>query len=99
MKKLVHTREISMQTSDLGDHSTLVEGTLIDHRYPARQEKTSEEPELVHHMVVRLKVKGPAMVIEHAEAAMPHHPRRECQEMLPPGYEIWSDWKLRQATR
>jgi hypothetical protein len=83
MKKLVHIREISMQTSDLGDHYILVEGSLIDHRYRARQEETREECELVHHMVVRLKVKGPGMVIEHAEAAMPHHPRRECPEMLP----------------
>jgi hypothetical protein len=31
MEKLVHTREISMRTSDLGDHSILVEGSLIDH--------------------------------------------------------------------
>jgi len=83
MKKLVHTREISMRTSDLGDHSILVEGSLIDHRYGARQEGTSEESELVHHMVVRLKVKGPGMLIEQAEATMPHHPRKECPEILP----------------
>ena len=83
MKKLVHTREISMRTSDLGDHSILVEGSLIDHRYRTSQEETSEEPELVHHMVVRLKVKGPGMLIEQAEATMPHHPRKECPEMLP----------------
>jgi hypothetical protein len=83
MKKLVHTREISMRTSDLGDHCILVEGSLIDHRYRARQEATSEESELVHHMVVRLKVKGPGMLIEQAEATMPHHPRKECPEILP----------------
>jgi hypothetical protein len=83
MKELVHTREISMRTSDLGDHSILVEGSLIDHRYPPRQQKASEESELVHHMVIRLKVKGPGMLIEQAEATMPHHPRKECPEMLP----------------
>ena len=43
MKKLVHTREISMRTSDLGDHYILVEGTLIDHRYGAGQKNASEE--------------------------------------------------------
>jgi len=32
MKKLVHTREISIRTSDLGDHYVLVEGSLIDHQ-------------------------------------------------------------------
>ena len=83
MKKLVHTREISMRTSDLGDHYILVEGSLIDHRYRRRQEEGSEESQLVHHMVIRLKVKGPGMLIEQAEATMPHHPREECPEMLP----------------
>jgi hypothetical protein len=83
MEKLVHTREISMRTSDLGDHYILVEGSLIDHRYRSRQNEASEESELVHHMVIRLKVKGPGMLIEQAEATMPHHPRDECPAMLP----------------
>ena len=82
MKKLVHTREISIQTSDLGDHSILVEGSLIDHRHQPEPDRT-EETKLVHHMVIRLKVKGPEMLIEEAEATMPHHPREECPEMLP----------------
>jgi hypothetical protein len=83
MKKLVHTREISMRTSDLGDHYILVEGSLIDHRYRPRHNEVSEESELVHHMVIQLKVKGPGMLIEQAEATMPHHPREECPEVLP----------------
>ena len=58
MEKLVHTREISIRTSDLGDHYILVEGSLIDHRYQPGQIEASEESELVHHMVIRLKVKG-----------------------------------------
>ena len=83
MERLVHTRGISMRTSDLGDHSILVEGSLIDRRHPPRQNEADEESELVHHMVVRLKVKGPGMLIERAEATMPHHPREECPEVLP----------------
>jgi hypothetical protein len=83
MNKLVHTREISMRTSDLGDHTILVEGSLIDHRYRPMKNEGSEESELVHHMVIRLKVKGPGMLIEQAEATMPHHPREECPEVLP----------------
>jgi len=83
MKKLVHTREISMRTSDLGDHTILVEGSLIDHRCRSGEKETSEESELVHHMVIQLKVKGPGMQIEKAEAAMPHHPRKDCTEVLP----------------
>ena len=83
MKKLVHTRDISIQTFDLGDHYILVEGNLIDHGYRPRHNETSGEPELVHHMVIQLKVKGPGMLIEQAEATMPHHPRKECPEVLP----------------
>lgn len=83
MNKLVHTREISMRTSDLGDHTILVEGSLIDHRYRPTKNEGSEESELVHHMLIRLKVKGPGMLIEQAEATMPHHPREECPEVLP----------------
>jgi len=82
VKNLVHTREISIQSFDLGDHSILVEGRLIDHRHRPEGERT-EETELVHHMVIRLKVMGPRMLIQEAEAEMPHHPREECPEVLP----------------
>ena len=80
--KLVHTREISIRTSDLGDHHILVEGNLIDHRSRPSQQ-TSEVTDLVHHMAIRLKVKGPEMLIKQAEATMPHHPRIECPAVLP----------------
>jgi len=80
--KLVHTREIPIRTSDLGDHHILVEGNLIDHRFRPDQ-PTSEGTELVHHMAIRLTVKGPEMLIKQAEATMPHHPRKECPEVLP----------------
>ena len=82
MKNLVHTREISIQTSDLGDHSVLVEGNLVDRRHQPERDR-NEKFNLVHHMAIRLKVKGPGMLIEEAEAAMPHHPREECPEVLP----------------
>ena len=83
MERLVHNREISIKTSDLGEHYILVEGSLIDHRYPPRRNEISQESELVHHMVIRLEVKGPEMLIERADASMPHHPREECPEVLP----------------
>jgi hypothetical protein len=72
-----------MRASDLGDHTIEVEGDLIDHRYPPAHHVPSEESELIHHMVIRLKIKGPAMFIEQAEATMPHHPRQECPVVLP----------------
>jgi hypothetical protein len=82
MKKLVHTRDISMRTFDLGSRSILVEGRLVDHRYQSKSIKASESPP-VHHMTIQLKVKGPRMVIVQATAQMPHHPRKECPEVLP----------------
>jgi hypothetical protein len=78
MKKLVHTREISIWISDLGDHYILLEGSLIDHQFLLRQNEVSEDSELVHYMFIRSKVKGSVMLIEQVEATMPHHPREEC---------------------
>jgi len=72
-----------MKTSDLGDHTIEVEGDLIDHRYRPEHQVPSGGSELIHHMVIRLKIKGPAMVIEQAEATMPYHPREECPVVLP----------------
>ena len=83
MKRFVHKREISMRTFELGDHSILVEGSLIDRRYPPKQSKVPKKSELIHHMVIRWKVKGPGMLIEESEATMPHHPNEECPVILP----------------
>ena len=83
MKRLVHTREISMRTFDLGGHLILVEGNLVDHRYRTGGKETPAGPQPVHNMVIRLKVRGPAMRIEQAEAAMPFHPRGDCPDVLP----------------
>ena len=83
MKELVHNREISIRTFDLGDHTILVEGSLIDHQHRPWPNEASEEPKPVHHMVIRLKIKGPEMLIEEAEATMPYHPREECPVVLP----------------
>ncbi len=83
MKRLVHTREISIRTFDLGDHRILVEGNLIDHRYRPGLKESSAGRKLVHNMIIRLKVRGPGMRIEEAKATMPHHPRKECPEVLP----------------
>ncbi len=49
MNKLVHTRDISIRTSDLKNHYILVEGSLIDHQYRSQRAEASEGSELVHH--------------------------------------------------
>jgi hypothetical protein len=83
MRELVHNREVSIRTYDLGNHRILIEGRLVDHRYRPTHNETEELPKIVHDMVVRLKVKGPGMLIEEAEAQMPHHPKEECTMVLP----------------
>jgi len=83
MKKLVHDREIKIRTFDLGDHILLVEGSLIDHSQRLIRRRSSHGSKPVHHMIIRLKVRVPAMVIEKAEATMPHRPREGCLEVLP----------------
>ena len=84
MKELVQNRDLSIRTYDLGDHRILIEGFLTDHRYRPRGDEGSEEAgRLVHDMIVRLRVRGPSLLIEEATAEMPHHPREECPEVLP----------------
>ena len=78
-----------MRTNDLGDHTILVKGNLVDHRYRPGQNEISEKPELVHPMVIRLKVKGPGMLIEQAEAKIPHTPEKNAHVFFP----AWITWK------
>jgi hypothetical protein len=83
MKEIVHSRDISIRTFDVGGNRILVEGCLKDHRHRPRGEETFQGSFLVHDMVMRLTVKGPGMVIESVEAEMPQHPRRGCTDVLP----------------
>ena len=83
MNELVHKRELTIQTYDVGDHCILIEGCLIDHRYRPKNDVAVDGATLVHDMVIRLKVRGPGMLIEKAEAEMPHHPREDCPVVLP----------------
>jgi hypothetical protein len=83
MKEIVHNRDLSIRTYDCGDQVILIEGRLIDHRYRWDKRGGSNTPRPVHDMVVRLKVRGPEMIIEEAEAQMPLHPREGCEEVIP----------------
>ena len=58
MKELVHNREISIRTYDLGENLILVEGKLIDHRYRPRDDEVFEGGKCLHDMIVRLQVRG-----------------------------------------
>jgi hypothetical protein len=83
LRELVHQRDISIRTYDLGEGRILVEGRLKDQRHRPRKGETFQGSFLVHDMVARLVIKGPEMRIEDVEAEMPRHPREGCTEVLP----------------
>jgi hypothetical protein len=83
MRELVHTRDISLKTYDLGDQMILVEGHLLDNRLREREGENDQIPRVIHNMIVRLKVKGPELIILEAEAEMPHVPMEECRVVMP----------------
>lgn len=83
MRELVHQRDISIRTYDLGGGRILVEGRLKDQRHRPRKGETFQGSFLVHDMVARLTISGPDMTIREVEAEMPHHPREGCTEVLP----------------
>jgi hypothetical protein len=83
MKELVHTRDMALKTYDLGDHTILIEGRLLDNRLRTREGEDDQTHRVIHDMIIRLKVKGPEMIIEEAEAEMPHVPMEECKVVLP----------------
>ena len=83
MKELVQHRGLDIKSYDLGDGLILVEGALVDHRYRIRVGENSELPKVVHDMMIRLRIKGPGMLIEEAEAVMHQHPHPECTVIVP----------------
>lgn len=83
-RRLVHTRNIEIQTYDLGSHLVLVEGKLKDRRdSDSPPGEAGNGPVLIHDLVARMWVQGPDLTISAVEAEMPHIPREMCPEVLP----------------
>ena len=83
MKELVQHRDLDIRSYDLGNGFILVEGSLIDHRYRHRAGETCELPKVLHDMTIRLRIKGPEMLIDEAEAVMRQYPHPECTVVIP----------------
>ena len=83
MKELVHSRDISLRTYELGNQVILFEGRLLDNRLRSREGEDLQTPKVIHEMVIRIKIKGPEMVIAEVKAEMPHVPMEECRVVLP----------------
>ena len=80
----IHTRRIDIATYEGGPDSIVVEGVLKDERLANSYRPSGEAlpPGTVHHMIIRMEVRGPKLVIEDIEVEMPTVPMQECRETL-----------------
>ena len=78
----IHTRRIDVTTYDGGSDAIIVEGKLNDDRFKEIYRPTGENvpPGTVHHMIIRMKVKRPQLIIEDIDVDMPTVPHDECPE-------------------
>jgi hypothetical protein len=76
----VHTRDISISTHPQEDDTVILEGILIDRRLRDYFLFTGEQKSagIIHHMIIRLLLKGPRLEILDVEVEMPGIPREEC---------------------
>lgn len=83
-KQMIHTRRIDIATYEGGSDSIIVEGVLTDERLVTSFRPTGETnpPGTVHHMIIRMEIRGPKLVIEEIDVEMPTVPRQECLETL-----------------
>ncbi len=83
-RKKVHTRQIDIATYEGASDSIIVEGILRDERLLDTYRPTGEvhPPGTIHHMIIRMEVKGPQLVIEDIEVEMPTIPHDACHEIL-----------------
>jgi hypothetical protein len=78
----IHTRRIEVATYDCGRDGIIVEGSLKDDRLQPihRPDGKQVEPGRVHHMIIRMQVRGPDLTIEDIDVEMPTVPYEECIE-------------------
>jgi len=83
-KQKIHTRRIDIATYEGSSDSIVVEGVLKDERLTDSYRPTGDTypPGTVHHMIIRMEVHGPKLVIKDIDVEMPTVPRQECLETL-----------------
>jgi hypothetical protein len=79
-----YSRKIDITTCEGSSDSVIVEGILHDERLVETYRPTGDAhpPGTVHHMIIRMEVKGPKLVIEDIEVEMPTVPYDACNETL-----------------
>jgi hypothetical protein len=82
--KIIHNRKIDITTYEGAHDSVIVEGILHDERLVETYRPTGDKhpPGTVHHMIIRMEIKGPKLIIEDIEVEMPTIPYEACLETL-----------------
>jgi len=83
-KDLLHSRNITVSTYEIGQDEILVEGILQDERLcPVISSSKGVElpPGIIHRMTVEMVLAIPTLQILSIRAAMPAHPFPECLEV------------------
>jgi hypothetical protein len=80
----IHTRQIQCATYKCSPDTFIVEGVLKDDRLADSYGPMGKlrSPGTVHHMIVRMQIKGPELVIEDIEVEMPTVPNEFCIETI-----------------
>lgn len=80
----IHGRTIAVSTYAYDQDSVIVEGRLTDTRFKKTYylDGESRPPGIVHDLVVRLRVKGPDLVIEDIEVEMKTVPHEDCDQTI-----------------
>ncbi len=79
----IHTRRIDIATYEGGADSVVVEGILRDERLFHSYQLTGKvlEPGTIHHMIIRMEVRGPQLTIINIEVEMPTVPHELCSQV------------------
>jgi hypothetical protein len=83
-KELIHERASSVKVYEIGENRIMIEGVLTDERLCRSFLYSLQrlvDPGIVHHIIVRLVLSLPKLIIESAEAEMPSVPVDICREM------------------
>ena len=78
----IHTRNIEVAIYSFEDDAIVVEGRLKDDRLidSYRSDGDVVRPGVVHNMIIRMKVRGPELIIEDIDVEMPTVPNDDCLE-------------------
>lgn len=82
-QKKFHLRSIETAVYEGGPDTLIVEGALRDDRFHDSHLATGEirPPYTVHHMIIRMELRVPDLVIEEIEVEMPTVPHETCLEV------------------